>query len=536
MSAQPWTKYYPAGALDDLGVSGRLLPDLLASAATNWPARTALTSPTTAWTFERLRAEAEQLAGRFRSAGVAGDARVAIMLPNMPEYVAALFATWLAGGTVVQVNPAYVAVEVGRILDHSGPAVLVTTREQLTGLRDAGVAASVAVCLVGEGTEPVILDPGAPSAGPQRRDWPDQSSEIAVLQYTGGTTGLPKAVMLTHQNILSNIEQRLRLTFLSMAVPDGAKIVNTLPMCHVFGLTCVTLTGVRAGMNQLIVPRFRVRPVLELIRDARPFAFFGVPTMYAGFLREPDLEQFGLDRVTVFNSAGAPMPPAQLAHFEARVGARVLDGFGISEAAPSTHTNPPFLPRREGSSGIPVPFTEARTIELGDGLVDVPPGETGELAIRGPQVMKGYWGEPELTAKTLRDGWLLTGDLARIDEDGYLYIVGRSKDVIVASGFNVYPAEIERVIGEVDGVAEVAVVGIPHDYRGETVKAVIVPTHGATVDLDAVIARCRAELAPFKVPTVVEIIDELPRTAVGKTDKRRLATAQPSPAMKEPTP
>jgi len=429
----------------------------------------------------------------------------------------------------VQVNAAYVAVEIKRILEHSGPSLLVTTSDQLAKMREGGLSLGIPVYLVSEGVEPALHLPANHGTDEQQTDWPDQSAEIAVLQYTGGTTGLPKAVMLTHENILSNIEQRLRLTFRTLEVPAGAKVINTLPMCHVFGLTCVTLGAISIGMNQLIVPRFQVRTVLELIRNAKPFAFFGVPTMYAAFLREADLEEFGLDRVTVFNSAGAPMPPAQLAQFEKRVGARVLDGFGISEASPSTHTNPPFLQRRDGSSGIPLPFTEARTVEVGSELVDVPPGETGELAVRGPQVMKGYWGDPELTARTLRDGWLLTGDLARIDEDGYLHIVGRCKDVIVASGYNVYPAEIERVIGQVDGVAEVAVVGIQDEYRGETVKAAIVPAGRATVDLEAVIARCRAELAPFKVPTILEILEELPRTAVGKIDRRRLSLSNPSP-------
>ena len=529
MNDQPWIKYYPSGALDELGVSGRRLPDLLTTAVARFATRAALTTPAESWTFERLHAEATKLAQHFRNAGVREGARVAILLPNMPQYVAALFATWIAEAAVVQINPAYVAPEIERILAHSGPSVLVTTREQLNKMNEAGVSPGMTVFLAGEAGGISALPAEDGNTNAQAGAWPALPPEVAVLQYTGGTTGTPKAVMLSHENILSNIEQRLRLTFAVMQVPVGAKIVNTLPMCHVFGLTCVTLMGVSAGMTQLIVPRFHVRTVLELIRNAKPFAFFGVPTMYAAFLREPDLEDFGLDRIPVFNSAGAPMPPAQLARFESRVGARILDGFGISEASPTTHTNPPFLPRRMGSSGIPVPFTEVRTVVAGnDDLVDVAPGEPGELIIRGPQVMQGYWGEPELTTQTLRDGWLLTGDLARIDEDGYLYIVGRLKEVIVASGYNVYPAEIERVIAQVDGVAEVGVVGIPDEYRGQTVKAVIAPAPGATVDREAVIAHCKAELAPFKVPTVLEILDELPRTAVGKIDKLRLAPPQSS--------
>ena len=529
MSAQPWIKYYPPGALDELGMSGRRLPDLLTDATAKFPARTALTTSTESWTFERLAAEARQFAQGFRSAGAGPGARVAILLPNMPEYVAALFGTWIAGAAVVQVNPAYVAPEIERILAHSGPSVLVTTREQMKKMADGGVIPDMTVFLVGDAGGTSVVAAEVNDARAKGSEWPDLPSHVAVLQYTGGTTGMPKAVMLSHENILSNIEQRLRLTFKAMQVPDAAKIVNALPMCHVFGLTCVTLMGVSTGMNQLIVPRFQVRTVLELIRDTKPFAFFGVPTMYAAFLRESDLEEFGLDHVPVFNSAGAPMPLAQLARFESRVGAKVLDGFGISEASPTTHTNPTFLPRRAGSSGIPVPFTEVRTLVPGsDELVDVSPGEPGELAIRGPQIMQGYWGDPELTAHTLRDGWLLTGDLARIDDDGYLYIVGRLKEVIVASGYNVYPAEIERVIAQVEGVAEVGVVGIPDEYRGQTVKAVIAAAPGATIDRDAVIARCKAELAPFKVPTVLEILEELPKTAVGKIDKLRLTPPKSS--------
>lgn len=527
ITTHPWESLYPAGALDDLGVAGRRLPDLLMKAVASFATRIALSTPGIAWTFAELAERSRQLATLLVNAKVAPGGRVAILLPNMPDYVAAMFATWQVDATVVQVNPAYVATEIKRILDHAQPTVLVTTAKQMVKMAAAGIGVDCAVCRVGEADGPLLNQAViGPLATAQTA--PHQSADIAVLQYTGGTTGLPKAVMLTHQNILSNIEQRLRLTFRAINVPPDAKVVNTLPMCHVYGMTCVTLTGIAIGMHQLIVPRFQVRTVLKLIRDEQPFAFFGVPTMYAAFLREADLEAFNLDKVKMFNSAGAPMPPVQLAQFESRVATKVLDGFGMSETSPCTHTNPPFLARRAGSSGIPVPFTEVRLLEPGAGLVEVAPGEAGELAIRGPQVMQGYWGDPELTATTLRDGWLLSGDLAKVDADGFLYIVGRLKEVIVASGYNVYPAEIERVIAQVDGVAEVAVVGIPDDYRGETVKAVIVAARGTKVDPDAVIARCRADLAPFKVPTVLEFLDELPKTAVGKIDKRRLAASTTS--------
>lgn len=528
MNNKSWVKYYPSGAMEPLDVSNKKLTELLENATRKYRDRAALTSPTGSWTFERLEAESQLMTELFKSAGVAAGDRVAIYLPNLPEYVATLFATWLAGGIVVQVNAAYVPAEVVRILEHSGTSLLVTTPEQMAKLRESGKEIKCAVCLVGDGAPAVISH--AADNNLSGSDFPDVSSDIAVLQYTGGTTGLPKAVMLTHENILSNIEQRLRLTFKVLEVPPEAKVVNTLPMCHVFGLTCVTLMSVAMGMNQLIVPRFHSRAVLDLIKETRPFAFFGVPTMYAAFLREPDLESFGLDHVSIFNSAGAQMPPAHLAQFELRSGSKVLDGFGMSESSPTTHTNPPFLQRRNGSAGIPVPFTEARIVTTISGeLVDVSPGESGELAIKGPQIMKGYWREPGLTAQALRDGWLLTGDIAKIDEDGYVYVVGRLKELIVASGYNIYPAEIERVIGQIEGVAEVAVIGIPDDYRGETVKAVVVANQGANLDKHFVIERCRAELAPFKVPTVVEVVAMLPRTAVGKIDKQQLFTSHTQP-------
>jgi long-chain acyl-CoA synthetase len=352
------------------------------------------------------------------------------------------------------------------------------------------------------------------------------SDEVAVIQYTGGTTGSPKGVMLTHRNIRSNIEQRLRLTFDTIDVPAGAKVVNVLPMSHVYGLTCVTLMAVRTGMNQLILPRFDVVRVLETIRDECPFAFSGVPTMYTAFLRREDLHEYGLDDVTVFNSAGAGLPSSQVVEFERRTGARIIDGFGISEASPTTHANPLYLDRRLGSAGIPLPFTDAKVVDSDDPeLRPLPAGEVGELAVSGPQVMKGYWRQPELTAETLRAGWLMTGDLARIDEDGFVYIVGRRKDVIIASGLNVYPAEVEQAIGRFPGILEVAVTGVHDDYRGETVKAFIVLRDGVSATEQQIIDHCHEHLASFKVPRVIEFRPGLPRTPVGKIDRLKLSAA-----------
>lgn len=519
---RPWEGVYPDGALTPLECRGVRLSSLLAAAVEMRPDGAALTTPTRTWTFADLGRETDSLSAMLAASGVGPAERVAVMLPNMPEYVATMCATWALEATLVQVNPAYVAAEVERLLGHSGARVLVTTPELHDRL--AGVLGSCAALLVEEDVDARLIPAARPPAPGEQHD--DASADVALLQYTGGTTGDPKAVMLTHENVLSNIEQRLRVTFRTVTVPEGASVVNTLPMSHVYGLTCVTLACLRLGINQHIVPRFRARIVLDLVRKVRPFAFFGVPTMYAAFLREPDLEDSGFASVTFVNSAGAGMPPAHLEQFETRTRARVLDGFGLSEASPTTHTNLPCLDRRPGSSGIPVPFTDVRVVEGSANLTPLPVGQVGELALRGPQVMRGYWGDPEATGEVLVDGWLLTGDLVRCDADGFLYVAGRQKDVIVASGYNVYPAEVERVIGKIPGVVEVAVVAKPDNYRGETVRAVVVAeTELAQAEILAV---CRAELAPYKVPTLVEFADDLPRTPVGKIDKRRLAeqTAQ----------
>ncbi|WP_326835315.1 long-chain fatty acid--CoA ligase [Amycolatopsis rhabdoformis] len=520
MTSRPWEALYPDGALAALDVEGRDLADLLAASVREFGAAPALTAGGSSWSFEQVGDAVQNVARLLAWAGLTDGDRVAIMLPNSPEYVLGLFGTWTAGGVVVQVNPRYVRYEVDRILADSGARFLLTTAEiadRLGALDWPGriFLADDLESAVDEALGLAMVSPPGPAAA-------SRAGEPAVIQYTGGTTGAPKGVTLTHTNILANIEQRLRLTFGTIAVPAAAKVVNVLPMSHVYGLTCVTLMAIRTGMNQILLPKFDVRRVLETLRDERPFAFFGVPTMYTAFLRQEDLADHGVSAVSVFNSAGAGLPASQAAEFERRTGARIVDGFGISEASPTTHTNPLYLERRPGSAGIPVPFTDVKIVANADDPTPLPIGEVGELAVSGPQVMRGYWGQPELTGEVLRDGWLMTGDLARVDEDGFVYVVGRRKDVIIASGLNIYPAEVEHAIGTFPGVADVAVVGIPDDYRGETVKAVIVLREGVAATREQILDHCATLLTGYKIPRVIEFRPALPRTPVGKIDRLQL--------------
>jgi long-chain acyl-CoA synthetase len=353
----------------------------------------------------------------------------------------------------------------------------------------------------------------------------DINEDVAILQYTGGTTGVAKGVMLTHQNLLANIIQVCDFTYNAVdEKPENLKIISVLPMFHVYGLSCNALSAIRIGGNQLILPRFDVNEVIELIKQEKPFQMTAVPTMFFALNSHPNLEESLIDEIFYLNSGGAPLPVELIKLFEKRVRVRLNDGYGLSETAPSAISTPPFLPRKLGSVGIPLPGTEARIVkETAEGYVDVPVGEAGELILRGPQVMKGYWKRPSETMEVLKeDGWLFTGDIAKMDEDGYFYILDRKKDIIISNGYNVYPREVEEILYQHEAVEEAIVIGVPDSYRGEIVKAFIKLKQGAVVSSEKLIEFSKIYLAPYKVPKAIEILDELPKSSVGKLLRRML--------------
>jgi long-chain acyl-CoA synthetase len=361
---------------------------------------------------------------------------------------------------------------------------------------------------------------------------------LAVLQYTGGTTGVSKGAMLTHRNLVANVQQTLDV-FVDdpAAFSNNQKIVAVLPFFHIFGFTCVMLFGIRQGLNQHLLPRFDAGEVMDLVKGEEPVMFSGVPTMYMAINSSgADLREYGFDRVRTYNSGGAPLPVNLKRTFEEKTGRSLLEGYGLSEASPVTHINPPFAGQgREGSIGVPIPSTDARIVDVETGTREMPIGEPGELVIQGPQVMKGYWNMPEETAEVLRDGWLHTGDVARMDEDGYFYIVDRKKDMISTSGYNVYPREIEEVLYEHEEIAEAVAIGVEDEYRGETVKAFVVRKPGNEVTEEEILAFCKERLAPYKAPKTVEFRDELPKSTVGKLLRRVLADEERAKAAETPT-
>lgn len=529
---KPWLKLYHPGIDEHVSIEYDSLFDLLKQSADIHGEKPALTFFGRCWNFIETRMLSEMFAASLYGIGFKKGDRLSIMLPNSPHYFFSLFGVFRLGGIVVQVNPMYVEREIEYVLNDSESEYMVVFDALYARVKHVQPNTSLKkIIVVGFGGDRIKL-----AEGDQYFDdfltkdlsvpeiSIDQNEDVAILQYTGGTTGISKGVMLTHHNLLANIVQVCDFIYKGVDdKPDNFKIISVLPMFHVFGLSCNALSAIRVGCNQLILPRFDVNELIEIVKREKPFQLAAVPTMFLALSNHPGLEESNISDIFYLCSGGAPLPVELVKAFEKRAGVRLNDGYGLSEAAPSAITNPPFLPRRLGSVGIPIPDTEARIVrETENGLEDVPVGEAGELILRGPQVMKGYWKRPVDTDLVLRDGWLFTGDIAKMDEDGYFYILDRKKDIIIASGYNVYPREVEEILYQHEAVEEVIVIGVQDTYRGQTVKAFVKLKVGTTVSPDKLIEFAQTYLAPFKVPKAVEILDELPKSSVGKLLRRML--------------
>ncbi|MCG0238938.1 MAG: long-chain fatty acid--CoA ligase [Firmicutes bacterium] len=542
---KPWLAHYPPEVPPTLEYPEVTLDYFLEEAARQHGEVTATIFYGGRQTYRQVYDQARRLAGALRRLGVAEGDRVAILLPNCPQVVIAYYAVLMAGGVVVMVNPLYTPRELKHQLVDSGARVLValdlvwgrvaevwpdTQVEHIivTGLGEyMGLPLRWLYPLKARRQRPRIpYGPRVhrfqallrePPLAERHHRRPD---DLALLQYTGGTTGLAKGCMLTHRNLVANCWQ-IR-AWLYKFRGRRAVTIGALPLFHVYGMTAVMNFSVASASTVVLVPRFDPGEVLKLIQKYRPALFPGAPTMYIALLNHPRLREYDLSGIEACISGAAPLPLEVQEKFEAVTGGRLVEGYGLSETSPVTHANPIWGRRKPGSIGLPWPDTEARVVTP-DGWDDVPVGEAGELVIRGPQVMKGYWNRPEETAQVLSpDGWLRTGDIARMDEEGYFYIVDRKKDVIIAGGFNIYPREVEEVLYAHPAIQEAAVVGVPDPYRGETVKAFVVLKPGATLTQEELEAYCRQHLAPYKVPRLVEFRESLPKSLVGKVLRRVL--------------
>jgi len=525
---KPWLSIY-GDRLSGEPLGGSLT-EFLEEAVEKYRDNTALTRGEQKISYGELLDLTETFAAALYEAGVQKGDRVGLMLPNCPEYVVAFFGTMRIGATATQVNPVYVGRELEHIFENSGTETVIvhsmmyekakTVQENTPlkriicvgepdgGLKDGDMPFDVFLQSATGGMPEVEI-------GPQ--------DDLSSIQYTGGTTGISKGAMLTHANLLGGVKQTMDLLIEDPAAfPNNGKVIAVAPFFHIFGMTMVLLFGLRMGWNLLTVPRFQPDAVMEMIRDEEPVMLPGVATLFVALHNYPDMESYGLDKVMLYTSGGASVPLGLLRSFERRTGRAIWEGYGLSEGAPVTF-NTYLRGSVGGSIGVPIPGTDVKIMDIETGEEEMPAGEPGELILEGPQVMRGYWQMPEETANTLRDGWLYTGDIARMDDDGYLYIVDRKKEVINASGFKVYPREVEEVLYEHPEVVEGVAVGVPDEYRGESVKVFVVKKEGSSLTEEDLIAHCRDNLAPYKVPKLVEFREELPKSAVGKLLKRVLA-------------
>jgi long-chain acyl-CoA synthetase len=341
-----------------------------------------------------------------------------------------------------------------------------------------------------------------------------------VLQYTGGTTGTPKGAMLTHRNIFANVVQSERVHYRAY-IRGEARYLIVIPYFHIYAFTVGMMQGIWVGALQILIPKYDVEQVLTAIKTYRPTYFPAVPTIFVSLLSHPKVLEYGLDQVRTCNSGGAPCPVDVIEEFERRIGRTLNEGYGLSETSPVTHSTPQLARRKPGTVGLPLPDTDIKVVDVETGQHELAFGEAGELCIAGPQVMKGYWNRPEETAQALRTGddgrvWFHTGDIARIDEDGFTSIVQRKKDLIIVDGFNVYPSEVETVLYAHPAIKLAAVIGVPHKYHGEVVKACVVFREGTSATASELEAHCAASLAEYKRPRHIEIRQALPMSAVGK--------------------
>ncbi|MGY1710993.1 long-chain fatty acid--CoA ligase [Geodermatophilus sp. SYSU D00758] len=472
--------------------------------------RAALRMDDAVLTYDGFRDAAGGVAAGLRARGVRPGDRVGMVLPNVLSFPVVFYGALMAGAAVVPMNPLLKAREVEYFLRDSGARLVVA----LDAIADAATEAAAAVGVDAVTVGPV--DAGASLGGSGQRDpEPRDDQDAAVILYTSGTTGPPKGAELTHANLRSNC--RTGGVELVELTPDDV-VMGCLPLFHVFGLTCGLNASVLAGSCLTLVPRFDGAKALQVIERDRVTVFEGVPTMFAAMLHSPDRDRHDVSSLRLCVSGGSAMPVEVMRGFEEAFGCVVLEGYGLSETSPVASFNQLHAERKPGTIGTPIRGVEMRLVD--DAGRDVPSGEVGEIAIRGENVMRGYWGKPEETAKAIPDGWFRTGDLARQDEDGYFAIVDRKKEMIIRGGYNVYPREIEEALYEHPAVGEAACVGVPHPELGEEVAAAVALKPGQQADADELRAWVKERVAAYKYPRHVWLVESLPKGPTGKILRR----------------
>ncbi|WP_461211342.1 long-chain-fatty-acid--CoA ligase [Desulfocurvus sp. DL9XJH121] len=546
---RPWIQSYDKEVSPTLSYENIPVFGYLDRAAKQFPRNKAIIFNNWDINYKKLLVTVETIAANLRRLGVQPGERVSVMLPNLPQTIMAYWGILKSGAVCVMTNPLYMEKELIHQLNDAGCRYMIVLDHlwpKIKSVRDRlpvekFIITSIADCLgfplnylykfkakkdnlftAAPYDNKTVLRFKPLLKGEERISRPpaDPRRDIALLQYTGGTTGIAKGVMITHANMTANVQQAQELLF-----SIGKKhqtFLNVLPFFHIYGLTVGLNLPTSVGATMLPVPRFVPQDLLKTIKKFKPSIFPGAPAVYASLLHQKNISPKDFKSLELCISGSAPIPMDILNRFKEMADCEIVEGYGLTEASPATHFNPLKGKQKNGSIGLPLPDTDCRIVDMDVGQVPLPPGNKGELIVRGPQVMSGYWNRPDETANVLRNGWLYTGDIATMDEEGYFVIVDRKKDLIISSGYNIYPREIDEVLHEHPKIKDAVAVGIPHSARGEIVKVYVVLHPGQEMTKSEVIACCRHKLAKYKLPRQVEFRDELPKTMVGKVLRRAL--------------
>jgi long-chain acyl-CoA synthetase len=559
---RPWLKHYDTWVPHTIDIPDVPLDRLLRDSATKHPDHTALIFGARvgkrlldrAIPYRDLDAAVDRFAAGLQARGVGAGDRVAIMLPNTPQFVIAAYATWRIGGVVVCCNPLYVEREVQHLLTDSGAETMVVMSSlypRVKAVRGTTALKRVIVTHVkeyfpkllwwlftltkekkeghrvdtsGDADTVGFQDVLASGSAPPRPVEIDPAS-VATLIYTGGTTGGPKGAQLTHRNLVSNA---VTLNLWAKSVEAGEVLVSLMPFFHSYGLTVGMNVVIANGLSTILIPNPRdLEHTLLAVQTHKATFLPAIPTLFTAFANHPKVAEYDLSSVRFAPSGAAPLAPEVQKQFESITGCKMVEAYGLTETSPTATLDPIGSPR-DHSIGVPICNTDVKIVDQEKGDEEVPVGELGEIIIKGPQVMAGYWNLPDASAHALRDGpdgeggWFYSGDVGFMDEDGYFHIADRKKDMIIAGGYNIYPTEVEAVLFEHPAVLEAAVIGIPDEKRGETVKAFVVLREGQSATAEELIAFCREGMAAYKIPRAIDFRDDLPKTVIGKVLRREL--------------
>lgn len=546
MEDRPWLKAYMSAVPHSLAYEEVPMAAILARSAADFPDRAALVYMGKKISYRELDRLVNQFAGVLADLGIKPGDRVSVLLPNIPQIVIAFYGIWRAGAIAVPNNPLYTDRELEHQFNDSGSTALITLDllgPRMLALRPKTGIKTIIACHINdylpfplkqlfpfvkkdmykrytpapnffEYRETMTSPPASPPTVSCALD------DTALIPYTGGTTGPSKGVVLSHRNI-SYLTQIIKSWFFDLHETHQTELA-VFPFFHIAGFMTVMNTSILLGWTDVLVPKPEPRTVLDMLLKFKPTIVPAVPTIYTGLLALPDFKQADLSFIKGFFSGAAPLALETINELKDATGADLVEAYGMTESSALITITPWRGQIKAGSAGVPLPDTELKIVDLDTGTEEMPVGKEGEIIFKGPQMCQGYYNNPDETAHTIRDGWLYTGDIGKLDEDGYLYIVDRKKDMIIASGYNIYPRDIDEVLFEHPQVEEACTIGIPHTYRGETVKAFIVPKAGSDLKEEELDRYCREQLAPYKVPKLYEFIDELPKSAVGKILRKDL--------------